>query len=750
MPLVELAARQVGRAPRNTHVPTDGLENQPFNDSLSKTWHNPKKRPSTSNLFNDTNIGPRDFTLWKASNEAGSYPQKRSRAAEWPLRSTDDSQTSVVIHRPATKASPSPGQRRNPARKSRPSKFLEGSMNDRVSKKPPSIYLRDEAAMEQYHDQASTRAFQSQDTAAMDDDKTYYEAGIEVAKPSGMYRFGKALASAFNPANVWQGINGYWKMREEQKHPDKNLLQERKIKAERTYAEMKKNGLQVTQPFAIRGSSIDGSGFSDRTSQARSMDSSLRDSGGDFNIALARTTRKNEQPAPAGSEDMLIATSLLRSRRAASPIAQAEKSRRTSLNLRRPSIPNLKKVRSQIHLASTKRQPVDAALVSPSSQLTSEPSLGQKLSRQPSKRDIAKQRKLSKQVSDLECKLQTARRELEISRGQMPDTPKIPRSARKPFEPGALPTLLSGSHLDSRAESFPAGSDSERKPPSHGQNSASENAAVKGTTAKPPQSGGRSKGQESTPTSSDKKREVSGGRIPDWSHKNGQNTDNGSDSDCGVLAKKASRVRKLQNTDGSPSTNANGAKAKQAPVVTPKGTWRDSPKSQIAVPPVPTFGVRFDPGKVDQKRLLAMRSVPKDNLPFGSHLDDILNLQKAFPHCSQTELDEYLSSLSKNDKAASEPTSATKRASCENMSARARQPCKNSSPNRSIAKNLSTIDEAIIMLDPSKDTSIPPLPRTPMRDTGNPRMPGFSRGQTMDKALPEIQKEDYKWPEDVF
>ncbi|KAL8815013.1 MAG: hypothetical protein Q9223_005815 [Gallowayella weberi] len=724
---------------------TDALEHQPLTDTRSKSWSNPKKRPS----------GQPGLTPSRDNNAADSYPQKRSRAADWPLRSTDESTSSVVVHRQKHKESLSPGQRRSLGRTSRSSKFLEGSMNDRVSKKPPSIYLQDEAAMEHYHDQVSFRQLDSQGSSGLDEDKTYCDAGIETSKPSGMYRFGKALASAFNPVNVWQGINGYLKVKEEQKIPDKNILDERKIKAERAYAEMKKNGFKGTQPFAIRGSSIDGSGFSDRTSQDHSIDSPCRDSGIHFDEALTSIhPKKNAQSYPMGSEDMLIATSLLQSRRAASPIAPAENGRRTSLNLRRPSFPNLKKVKSHIQLPTAKRKTANAVSASPSSQLTSDWSTGQGLSRQPSKKDIAKQRKLSKQVSDLESKLQRARRDLEISRGWTPEVPMIPKSGRKPFKPGALPSLPSESFLNSTEESLPAESDPEWKPSasrkSREQISTPKKSAMKGATAKTLQSKGPSKGQDSTPTGSvKKKRKLSGEWVSNRSYKPGQSTDNGSDSDLAVSAKKTSHAPKVQNTDSFPAANTGGSTAKQSPVGAFRGTRGAVLRSQTAIPPVPALNARFDPAKVDQEKLLAMRSVPKDHLPFGSHLDDIVNLQKEFPHCNQKQLDEYLAGLAMQHKAPSDQASPTKTAKSENISTRSREVCKNSSPNRSLTKNLSTIDEAITM-DPATDKSVPPLPWSSINDRHDPTLPRASTGKTIDKALPAIQKEDYKWPEDVF
>ena len=736
---------------QDTHLHPHGLENEPLNDSQSKSWNNPKKRPSTSDLLDHPNHAQSALSNPKDIDGADTHPQKRSRAAEWPLRSTDDdSSSSIITHRPPNKSPISPAQRRNLVRLARPSAFLEGSMNDRVSKKPPSIFLRDEAAMEHYHNPTSTPEPESRTTSAMHDDKVYYDAGIETAKPSGMYRFGKALASAFNPVSVWHGINGYWKAKDEPIQADKDILQERKVKAERTYAEMKKNGFKGTQPFAFRGSSIDGSGCTDGTTHHYSMESSLRDSGIDFGDHHTLTASKNKPPTPAGSEDMLIASTLLRSRRALSPFVKEETGRKTSLNLSRPSLQGLKKAKSHFNLSASKKKVVDAPTPLLIQGPLSETSDKQRLTRQPSKKNIAKQRKLSKQVSDLESRLETARHELELSRGEIPDVPKIPKNGRKPLKPGALPSLPSGSFLKSTEESFGAESDPKREPSKSSKPpepiATPRKSAIKNATpmVTPPKGKRRIKGQGPAPTSSGKKRRVSAGLATDRSYKARQCTDDGSDTDRSMSLKKASLARQscevgAGNKESEPS---------HSPVGAFKGTRQSLSRNQATVPSVPAL--HFDAAKVDKKKLLAMRSVPKDNLPFGSHLDDIVNLQKEYPHVSQKLLDQYLSSLSKNEKPTLGPASPIKAGKVEETWGRASPGHVKSSPSRSGVQNLCTIDEAVIM-DPSRDKSIPPLPRSPMKETSNPTLsrPPRVRRDT-DKPLPAIQKEDFEWPEDVF
>ncbi|KAL2054399.1 hypothetical protein ABVK25_005147 [Lepraria finkii] len=132
--------------------------------------------------------------------------------------------------------------------------------------------------------------------------------------------------------------------------------------------------------------------------------------------------------------------------RSVSPLSEASSGRKSSMHFRRPSLQDLKKVKSQLRLSSAKNQ---AGPPTPVPSLNTEdaasstlPASG--LRKEPSKRDIAKQYKLSKKVSDLENKLETARRELEQFMSNAPPVPELPaRTGRKSFKPGALTSLPS-------------------------------------------------------------------------------------------------------------------------------------------------------------------------------------------------------------------------------------------------------------------------------------------------------------------
>ena len=178
------------------------------------------------------------------TNIAPGHDSKRSRSSKWPRHKSPEANNRPSKGQRSRRSTMSPRQKRSSSSVPRPSKFLEGSMNDRVSNKPPSPYLGEETALEQY---AAVQPASTRDSADTD---TFYDAGIEANKPSGMYRFGKALASAFNPS-AWRGINSLWK--EKDKHaadPGKVLMDERQEKARKAYAELKKAGFKGTQGSA--------------------------------------------------------------------------------------------------------------------------------------------------------------------------------------------------------------------------------------------------------------------------------------------------------------------------------------------------------------------------------------------------------------------------------------------------------------------------------------------------------------------
>ncbi|EFQ98797.1 hypothetical protein MGYG_01813 [Nannizzia gypsea CBS 118893] len=113
-------------------------------------------------------------------------------------------------------------------RQERQSRFLEGSMNDKVSKRPPSVFIGDEqeyllsAYMDEHnaHSNGWQPATCSQTPAtptlhskkaSLSSVKSANNADATEPRPSGVFRFGKAIVSAINPLGVWGNVSEIWK-----------------------------------------------------------------------------------------------------------------------------------------------------------------------------------------------------------------------------------------------------------------------------------------------------------------------------------------------------------------------------------------------------------------------------------------------------------------------------------------------------------------------------------------------------------
>ncbi|CAC9886518.1 unnamed protein product [Aureobasidium pullulans] len=168
----------------------------------------------------------------------------------------------------------------------RPSRFQEGSMSDKPSAQPPSVFTRDHSnsgvpalanvdhLMSQYHEENSTPSVHHQLRPTVNhplqddlvDDPPPPPASVPTfdsippsttasVKPSGgLFRFGKMFASTFNPANVWESFSRTWKESKEdltvrnieenrkraQAQPEAVL--DDKAMYEQAYQELKKSG----------------------------------------------------------------------------------------------------------------------------------------------------------------------------------------------------------------------------------------------------------------------------------------------------------------------------------------------------------------------------------------------------------------------------------------------------------------------------------------------------------------------------
>ena len=304
-------------------------------------------------------------------------PRASPRASATSLRNRHKANTDSPRHRLA-----------------RRSRFVEATMSDSVSEKPPSELFRDQKSA----------------------------AGH---RGSGIFRFGKAIAAAFNPFGVW-GKNSA----EADKSPQKDAL----TSAEEAYAELKRAGYKGTNKGAYMQNQHIDSAHADQTWQA---------------IHEKMGHRHSMPNAPSQAEP----SSPLRS--PLSPFRSPSKSsKRTSFQDLRTSfgIPFMKHSEQPPIIESS------ACLNHPS-----EDSENNGIRRQKSRKELSRENKLIKKVSNLEDKLDRARRELRQLSGNEERLPAAVLETRAPsfdmdpgsyprkFVPGALPTLPSERLLDQQA-----------------------------------------------------------------------------------------------------------------------------------------------------------------------------------------------------------------------------------------------------------------------------------------------------------
>ncbi|OJJ49860.1 hypothetical protein ASPZODRAFT_139213 [Penicilliopsis zonata CBS 506.65] len=320
---------------------------------------------------------------------------KRRRSNDWPLQEDkNEPRRRVAANNNSTSYRWSPRSGRRAASGSasagRRSRFIEASMNDSVSEKPPSIFLRDEA---QHQHQQQQRA-------------------------SGVFRFGKALVSAFNPFGVWSNVSDIWRGPHASPsgagagNPDTRNADDTLARAERAYAELKKAGYKGT----IKGSYLQDHGTS------------------------------SEHPPPA---QWSAAHSRQSSAATETQVGGSHRRHDSGSSSIRSSLHDLRRAKSALGTLYSGRG--------------SEESDRTGVRKQQSRKDLLRQEKLLKKVSNLEEKLERARRELrELARGEdvdMADQREIQRDNQRGqthtyprrFVPGALPSLPSERLLDAQA-----------------------------------------------------------------------------------------------------------------------------------------------------------------------------------------------------------------------------------------------------------------------------------------------------------
>ena len=722
--------------------------------------HNPRKRPHnydpTAQL--ETTI---DEDIIRHTDQ-GSHVQslKRMRVAEWPLKSSDDAAESNDLSQPAYRKSLSPRQKRNSNSSTRPSKFHEGSMNDKVSRRPPSLYTRQEEAMERYT------------SANMEDVNMVYDAGIESNRPSGMFRFGKAISNAFTSVSVWQGLNGLWKEREResQAKSEKDVL---KAKAELKYAELKRSGYKGTEnaPACPESQNVPGIIYEDTDESRRS---SFRDSGVDIDEYRSSSDRNDSGPFLTSTESLMPPPPLATGRRSASPFSDASSGRRSTLRFHKPSLEGLKKVKSQVHLPSIKRHVEEAPSV-PSTETAEAPGPG--LRREPSKKDIAKQYKLIKKVSDLENKLGVARRELELSVQHAPPVPDLPAHVgRKRFVPGALASLPSERLLTPQTHKT---DDAENGRSAEASNNVDMFSVSVGIADKV-NNAAEYKPMVVDENAEDAAQALWNRRASDIAARNvaarqskslsaGAKTDDVLESEAakGSVSKRTGGGPKKSRENKVSGSHSHSAVQKRPPKVHEK-TRTSSLTKKDQIPPVPVKRAMFDPTKVDQAQIMAMRAIPDNHLPFGKAWDDMKNLRKEHPYATEAELVAYMSSQSA-PKMSTDHTSVShgdrpsspflsRPGIISPMKTRAKAPRHGTSPP---PPSLSSAKKFHKNLDGRKSPT-PANQTSPVTDEEEPhpsakeasliismKIPKAPRA-SLDKPLPDIKPDEFEWDDDVF
>ena len=288
-------------------------------------------------------------------------------------------------------------------------------MNDRASQVPPTNYIGDEELRERHEREENARGrkmahprkfYSTSSTAASSADRSE-------SRHSSIFRFGKSLAATFNPSN-WK----IWSKQEqvEEETAQQKTLRERQLKAQQIYHELKQSGQfrdsAVPPTFGLPD-------FKDLT-PARS---------GAYVRASNETTlsekRKGRVFLDAPQLSSYDASPV--SNRAGSVAASNCSGHKSGFSIRRASFTSLRKTGSDNSGSNT---PADG-LHQPR--------------RVPSRKDLHKQQKLVKRVSNLEGKLDAARRQLaqSLSESIPPKMPPPERTGRPRFVPGALSSLPS-------------------------------------------------------------------------------------------------------------------------------------------------------------------------------------------------------------------------------------------------------------------------------------------------------------------
>jgi len=589
------------------------------------------------------------------------HAQKRTRSAKWQSHESWDHESN--------ESPGSPDNEGDHSNLGRPSRFLEGSMNDRVSNTLPSLYIQDEHAMDHNHN-GETQVQIERLTHHPNNSISHTSAANGSTKSSGLFRFGKAVASAFNPANIWQ--NFYGRSRDKQEpvgHPEAALMGERQTKAEKAYAELKQSGFKGTKGVLRPRHSSDLPNTKSEQDTEGPKASFQRDSGIDVDNYRSSGDLGGNGRIHADNDYLLPPPPIPGFGRAASPASDLSSGTRPSLHLRSPSLQSLRNAISQVHLPSVKRQsdslapPLALAHNASMQDVTDKKTLKS----QPSRKELEKQEKLGKKVSDLEAKLNSARRELEHAMGN-DSLPRPPQRSMKPFVPRELPSLSSERLLIDKGRDRQAQQHELQKP----QTEAAKDldAALASSRARTSQYGlksgnatvepkttfaGRAAAKAEQHKKTDSKKPITKKRKSSGEAEDGVNykpySDN--DDDAEWEAAKAVSVKKLGRPRKSQKVEKDEVLVHHDQVSVEEAQPTSKPKPTSAVQAETQHAINaFEPEAVDKNKIMRMRSKGNRDVPFGQLSEDIVNLRKEYPSVTDEEIVNYIASVLQEHKRA--------------------------------------------------------------------------------------------------
>ena len=306
-------------------------------------------------------------------------------------------------------------------------------MNDRTSQKPPTTYIGTDEELRSKFDydeqddtrgrkQARPRKFTTRGNSSMAASSV---ADTEGSRHSSIFRFGKSLAATFN-LNNWKIWSKQQSPVEEEETAHLQVLRERQQKAEKMYKELKEAG-------HFRGRSV---GPRERQpSLAPDNSHSKHDSGIEFagqDTGSRRASREMSREDKRKGRVFIEPPKIYRDPRDESPASIsrsldpsiASTPARQSFHFKKPSLSSIKKALANENAAddSKHQRPIP---------------------RIPSRKDMQKQQRLVKRVSDLEGKLEAARRQLSEALNEPVPDQLLSKMGRSRFVPGALASLPS-------------------------------------------------------------------------------------------------------------------------------------------------------------------------------------------------------------------------------------------------------------------------------------------------------------------